>query len=134
MSQPIIRHSVQAQAATGAGSSVAALGHYHSGLFVSAASGATSLTVQLEVTPNGSDWATATHLSGGAVEITESDLDGNGNAHIAIPGLYAQAFRANVTAYEAAGDVDAFVITAGNAGQGRKPTGRKGPVSDLGLG
>lgn len=133
MSQPIIRHSVEAQAATGAGSAVDALGHYHTGLFVSAAAGATSLTVQLEVTPNGADWAQASDLSGGSVEITEADLDDNGNAHVAIPGLYAEAFRANVTAYDAAGNVDAFVITAGNAGQGRKPTGRSGPVSDLGL-
>lgn len=131
MSQPIIRRSVDGSTGTGAGSDVDALGHYHTGLFVSADAGASSLTVQLEVTPNGDDWAPAGGLSGGPVEITEADLNDDGNAHVATPGLYGLAFRANVTDYDGAGEVDAYVIAAGNSGQGRKPTGRKGPVSDL---
>jgi len=137
MSQPIVRHSVDGATATEAGSAVDALGHYHTGLFVTTDEGSpTSLTVQLEVTPDGTHWAPAEDLSGGTVEITEADLttdpdSGQEVAHVKTPGLYGLAFRARVTAYDAAGNVDAFVIIGGNAGQGRKPTGRKGPVTDL---
>lgn len=133
MSQPIVRHSIEGAVEPTVGSEVNSLGHYHTGLFVSADPGATSLTVQLEVTPNGSDWAVAESTSGGPVEITEADLNDDGNAHVSTPGLYGAYLRARVTEYDAAGEVDSYVITAGNAGQGRKATGRKGPVTDLDL-
>lgn len=136
MSSPIVRHSVQDQTTTGAGSDVAALGHYHTGLFVATDTSPTSLTVQLEVSPDETHWAVAEDLSGGSVEITEADLatdpdSGEEVAHVKTAGLYAQALRARVSTYDAAGNVNAYVLMGGNAGQGRRGTQRKGPVGDI---
>lgn len=131
MSSPIIRQSISGQSSTGSGSAVDALGHFQTGLFVATDSSPTSLTVQLEVTPDGNAWAVAEDAGDGNIEITDTDLDSNNNAHVKTEGLFARQLRANITAYDAAGNVDAWVMTAGNTGQGRKPTARSGPVTNL---
>jgi len=139
MSQPIIRHSIKGATGVGVGSAVDALGHYHTGLFVTtSASDPLTLNVELEVTPDGTHWATANDINETAVEVSMDEMttdpdSGQETGHVKTPGLYGLAFRARITGYDAAGTVDAWVIIGGNAGQGRKPTGRKGPVTDLGV-
>ena len=130
MSSPILRQSLDDAGSQGAGSDVRALGHHQLGLFVSTDATPTSLKVQLEISPTGTEWAVAETLSG-ELSITEADLNAENNAHISAAGVYAELLRANVTAYDAAGNVDAWIMVAGNAGQGRKGVGRNGPVSDL---
>lgn len=139
MSQPIVRHSVQDATATEAGSAVDQLGHYHASLFVAVddAADLDSLTVQMEVSPDGERWAPVEKVAAGStVEITDGDLEtdetsGEDTAAMSTPGIYAREIRARVTDYDGSASVNAWVMLGGNAGQGRKPTGRKGPVTDL---
>jgi hypothetical protein len=133
MANPIVKPSVQAATAEGAGDEVDALAHYHAGLFVALDGSITSLTVALEVSPDGERWATAQQPDGSAVEITEADLttddtSGQDTAALAIAGLYGYQVRANVTAYDGSGSVDAYVMLGGNSGQGTRPTKRHGPA------
>lgn len=135
MANPIVRRSVENATGTDTGSPVDSLAHYHVGLFVAVDGDVTSLAVQLEVSPDGDRWALA-EGSTGALEITESDLNedptsGEQTASIATPAMYGTQFRVRITEYDGTGTVDAYIMSAGNAGQGSRPTARKGPASDL---
>lgn len=136
MANPIVRHSVDAATGATSGSSVDSLGHYHVGLFVAVDGDVTTLTVQLEVSPDGNRWALAEGPGGDAVQITDADLttdptSGEETAAVLKPANYATAYRARVVDYDATGPADAYVMAGGNAGQGNRPTSRKGPASNL---
>lgn len=115
------------------------LGHSHVGLFVTSDNDVSGLggdlDVELEVSPDGQTWATAS-VPSGSIRVTEADMtqdpdSGLYTAHISAPSPHATYARARVSAYTDGGNVDAYIMGAGNAGQGRKPSDRKGPVTDL---
>lgn len=143
MSQPITKKSVDAATATTVGADTRSLGHYHLTLFVIARnldSANDTLTVQLEGSPDQQYW-TGVDEAVADKKITESDFTedpdnaGTYTASITMTAAYHEHIRAHVSAFtdSANGDlsVDAWVMAAGNAGQGRKGTSRKGPVSNL---
>lgn len=141
MSQPIVRRSVEDATETTEGSAVRSLGHYHVGLFVAVDDEAdlNDLRVQMEVSPDGQRWAPVQKVSGGStVDVTTSELDadpssGEDTAMLTTPGVYADFVRARVADYDGSATVNAWVMLGGNAGQGRKASSRKGPVTDLDL-
>ena len=143
MSQPITKKSVDAATATTTGADTLSLGHYHLTLFVVAEnldSANDALTVALEGSPDRTHWSGVDEATADK-KITESDFSedpdnaGVYTASITITAAYHEHIRARVTEFtdSANGDlsVDAWVMAAGNAGQGRKGTSRKGPVTDL---
>lgn len=136
MSQPIVRQSLDGVTATGPGSGVESLGHYHGALFVAVDGSMTSLTVQMEVSPDGETWSEVETGPGTPIEVTEADLtddptSGLSTACVKTPAVYARAVRARVTTYDGSGTVHGWIMLGGNSGQGRKPSARKGPVTDL---
>lgn len=137
MPQPIVRHSVQDATSAVTGSAVDQLGHYHAALFAAADDTAnlSSLTVQMEVSPDGDHWSVVETGPGTPIELTASDLDadatsGTDTACVKTPAVYARSVRANVADYSGSTNVNAWVMLGGYSGQGRRPTSRKGAVSE----
>lgn len=143
MTQPITKKSVDAATSAATGADTRALGHYHTTLFVVARnldSANDSLSVVLEGSPDQQHW-TGVDEATADKKITESDFsedpDNSGvyTASITITGSFHEFLRVRVSEFtdSAGGDleVDGWLMAAGNEGQGRKGTGRKGPVSNL---
>mgnify|MGYP006288648333 CR=1 FL=1 len=118
MANPVNRHSVQGASAPTIGDDTRGRGHHHVGLFVSidADPSAATLDVALEVSPDGDRWAPALSVSGS--DFAQDESSGEYTAYIQTPGAYADFLRANVTAYDGSGNIDAYVLAGGNAGQG----------------
>lgn len=134
MSNPITRKSVDAQTASGSGSAFRTLGHVYTTLFASAKNldvANDTLEVALECSPNGDVWAEVTSFSVGDFA-EDPDNAGDYTATSFATGEYYEYLRARVKSFtdNANGDleVDVWVMTGGNAGQGRKGVGRDGPV------
>lgn len=143
MTNPISRQSIAGATTTTIGEPVDSLGHYHVGLFVKVIDPGITLTdltvtVQLETSPDAGDtWASVQDIDGTTVDITSGELeeDPSGDAyfvgHVFADGVYGPKLRANLVDYNQNDGVDVWVVAGGNAGQGRKATSRKGPVSNL---
>lgn len=118
MANPVNRHSVEGATGPVEGDDTRGRGHPHVGLFVSvdADPSAATLDVALEVSPDRDRWAEA--LSVSASDFALDDTSGEYTAYVQTPAAYADHLRANVTAYDGAGAVDAYVLAGGNAGQG----------------
>lgn len=143
MSQPITKKSVDGATSATTGADTRSLGHYHNTLFVVARnldSAVDTLTVVLEGSPDQQHW-TGVDEATADKKITETDFtedpDNAGvyTASITITASFHEFLRVRVSEFtdDAGGDleVDGWLMTAGNAGQGRKGTSRQGPVSDL---
>lgn len=143
MTQPITKQSVAGATGTASGDDTRALGHFHVTLFVVARnldSANDTLTVGLEGSPNRENWANLGEASSRkkieASDFTE-DPDNSGvyTASVSATAAFHEFIRARVESFSDAAnsdlEVDAWVMAAGNAGQGRKGTGRKGPVTEF---
>lgn len=142
MSQPITKPSVEAATGTATGTDVRSLGHVHVTLFVTARNldtGNDTLTVGVEGSPNRQNWANLGEANS-AKKLSESDFTedpdnaGTYTASVTATAAYHEFLRARIEAFtdSANGDleVDAWVMAAGNPGQGRKGTSRKGGITE----
>lgn len=136
MASPIAFHSVQDQSAAGAGDDRRTLGHHLLTLFVEGdTANLSSLTVQLEISPDGDQWSEVEDEQGNVVEITLSDLSndvGTGaDTYAEVAEVYAPYVRARVTDYTGSVGVDAYVFTGGYPGQGRRAGLKDGQAGEL---
>lgn len=118
MANPVNRLSVDAATGPTVGDDTRARGHPHVGLFVSVTadpSGGT-LDVDLEVSPDRDRWSAVLSVSGTDFSLDQSS--GEYTAFVQTPAAYADHLRARVDGYDGAGNVDAYVLAGGNAGQG----------------
>lgn len=126
MANPVNKKSVTGATGTTAGESTRSRAHYHLTLHANAANIDTTndtLTVELQGSPDRATWDTVATL-------TQSDFDSDllgttdptGSA--TVTGAYYEHLRVAITEFtDAAGadlSVDAWIMAAGNAGQGVK--------------
>lgn len=119
MSKPLNLHAHTSVTATGASEAVRSKGHYDIALYVSAPNVDTtndSLTVRVEVSPDGSMWSPLRDNEGNPVEVTQADLT-DGHYMVPLNHVLSQQLRTNITAYTdaAGGDltVDTWLLTGG---------------------
>lgn len=136
MASPITRKSVEAATSEGSGSDTYTLGHYHLTVFAVARNydeSADTVEVILEGSPDRTHWDEITRVENSMLSQDPDSGEFTGSSFAT--GEFYQHVRARVvTLTDGSGDdleVDAWVGGGGNAGQGRKATGRNGPVSDL---
>lgn len=124
MANPVNLLSVSGATSTEAGDDNRARGHYHLTLHANAANIDTAndtLTVELQGSPDGSSWDTLASLNESQFD---SDLLGTTDptASTTVTAAYYEHLRCVISAFTDAanGDltVDAWVMAAGNAGQG----------------
>jgi hypothetical protein len=127
MGAPKKRQVFDAATGTGQSGGVRTNGHFYLAVLVVTRNVDTSndtLDVRLEVSANGTDWATGRNANGDPSQVTASDLGPNGNGVAVSHGVPAEEMRANINAYtdSAGGDleVDAWVIAGGWTGPGMR--------------
>lgn len=119
MARPVMEQSLSGQAATGDGSQLETGGRVTVSLFASTDVDPTTLDMRLEVSMDGQNW-TALRKGGSAVglltaaEFEDPEGDGNFAAYVTVHGVAARYIRAAITAYDAAGNADAYVAATSN--------------------
>lgn len=116
MSKPLHEQTHAATTSTGPSEPVRSKAHVAAALFVAAdTSDLTSITVRIEISPDGEVWAPLTRPDGTTVEVSLADLNADGNAYV-VSGMGAavtQQLRVHITEYTGSSPVSTWITTGG---------------------
>ena len=123
MARPINDEVLQDVTTTGASNARFTKGHRYHTLFV-IANGAVSgtITVALEISPDGKNWHTLNTFDG-TLKLSESDFNGSGVASLSSDGCAAELIRVNVRENTDNVSLSVWVMSQSHGGTARRGGG-----------